>query len=101
MYASFISNYFPSCPIFDINSMWMKTCRENLHEHVHPHCFKFMKVSKVVMYYRKWSGDKWMGPVTILKVIIKFAFSLIYRRLISSTKKLNQRIVTFANYFQE
>ena len=35
---------------------------------VNPHCFKFEKVdSKVVMYYRKWSQDEWMGPINILK----------------------------------
>lgn len=58
---------FRLAQMFDI-STWMKTCRETLHDLVHPHCFKFTKKdSKVVMYYRKWSCDNCMGPVTILK----------------------------------
>ena len=45
---------------------WMKFTRENLHKHVHSHCFKFEKVdSKLVMYYRKWSKDEEMGPINI------------------------------------
>ena len=57
--------------MFDVGA-WMKFYRESLHEHVHPHCFKFEKVdSKVVMYYRKWSNDNWMGPVNVLKVSSK------------------------------
>ena len=55
--------------MFDVGA-WMKDCRETLHEHVHPHCFKFIRRnSKVVMYYRKWSKNEQMGPVHILKVI--------------------------------
>ena len=57
--------------MFDVGA-WMKFYRESLHEHVHAHCFKFEKVdSKVVMYYRKWSNDNWMGPVNVLKVFSK------------------------------
>ena len=53
--------------MFDVGA-WMKFARESLHEHVNPHCFKFEKVdSKVVMYYRKWSQDEWLGPINILK----------------------------------
>ena len=94
---------FRLAQMFDI-STWMKTCRETLHEHVHAHCFKFTKKdSKVVMYYRKWSCDNCMGPVTILKVTDKFSFSPIYRRLrnqLFQKKKLNRLMVTFSNYFQ-
>lgn len=37
--------------MFDVGA-WMKVYRETLHEHVHPHCFKFIKQnSKVVMFY--------------------------------------------------
>ena len=67
------------CPVafrlmqmFDVGA-WMKECRETLHEHMHPHCLKFIKRnSKVVMYYRKWNKNEWMAPavpVNILKVI--------------------------------
>ena len=57
--------------MFDVGA-WIKVYRETLHEHVHPHCFKFVKKdSKVVMFYRKWSKEEWMGPVDILKVIKK------------------------------
>lgn len=57
--------------MFDVGA-WIKVYRETLHEHVHPHCFKFVKKdSKVVMFYRKWSKEEWMGPVDILKVIEK------------------------------
>ena len=66
----------------NIKSTWMKTCGETSHEHVHPHCFKFTKKdSKVVMYFHKWSGDKWTEPANILKVINKFTFSLMNRQL--------------------
>ena len=55
--------------MFDVGA-WMKECRDTLHKHVHPHCFKLIKRnSKVVMYYPKWSMNDWMGPVNILKVI--------------------------------
>jgi len=51
-------------------SAWMKECRETLHEHMDPLCFKFIKMNpRVVIYYRKWSKNEWMGPVNILKVI--------------------------------
>ena len=78
---------FRLAQMFDINT-WMKTSRETLHEHVHPHCFKFAKKdSKVVMHYRKWSCDKWMGPVNILKVTDKSAFPPMYGQLISFSRK--------------
>lgn len=55
--------------MFDIKE-WLDPHSDDLHKHVRPHCFKFVKNNKgeAVMYYRKWSGDDWMGPVRLLKV---------------------------------
>ena len=49
---------------------WFQPHSHDLHRHVEPHCFKFEKNQdgNAVMFYRKWSGEAWMGPVRILKV---------------------------------
>ena len=56
--------------VFNVDA-WLKPHLTTLHEHTHPHCFKFAcegETMKAVMYYRKWSSDDWMGPVQVLKV---------------------------------
>ena len=43
----------PTWAMFEVGT-WVKDCREMLHEHMHLHCFKFIKRnSKAVMYYKK------------------------------------------------
>ncbi|XP_028416665.1 uncharacterized protein LOC114540736 [Dendronephthya gigantea] len=56
-----------SC-IYDIKKL-LDGHSEDLHNHVKPHCFKFVRneKNKAVMYYRKWSDDEWMGPISLLK----------------------------------
>ena len=68
-----------SCPskMYDVKE-WLDPHSDDLHKHVKPHCFKFVRdnTNKAVMYYRKWSGEDWMGPVQLLKVIEYFLNSL-------------------------
>ncbi|CAB4023645.1 Hypothetical predicted protein [Paramuricea clavata] len=54
--------------MFDVRE-WLNAHSHNIHQHVKPHCFKFVRNEKgeAVMFYRKWSGENWMGPVRILK----------------------------------
>ena len=54
--------------MYDIKE-WLQPHSHDLHQHVQPHCFKFVRnhEGKAVMFYRKWSGEAWMGPVRILK----------------------------------
>ena len=54
-----------------------------LHEHTHPHCFKFVRGGidgSSQMFYRKWTGDPWMGPVSVLKVIKTRCMMMFERR---------------------
>ena len=54
---------------YDIKD-WLNPHSVDIHQHVKPHCFKFVKNgnNEAVMYYRKWSGEPWMGPIRLLKV---------------------------------
>ena len=55
--------------IFDIKQ-WIGPETADVHGHVKPYCFKFIRDSdgKANRLYRKWSHEKWMGPVQMLKV---------------------------------
>ena len=57
--------------MYDIKG-WLAPHSMDLHQHVQPHCFKFANNEKneAVMFYRKWSGERWTGPVRLLKVCI-------------------------------
>ncbi|CAB4033100.1 Hypothetical predicted protein, partial [Paramuricea clavata] len=43
---------------------WLQPHSNDLHQHVQPHYFKFVRnhEGKAVIFYRKWSGEAWMGP---------------------------------------
>ena len=47
------------CNVYDIKE-WLNPQSHDLHHHVQPHCFKFVRNEKdqSLMYYRKWSGEK-------------------------------------------
>ena len=51
---------------------WLDPYAEDIHRHVQPHRFNFEKNAngKAVMFYRKWGGESWLGPVQLLKVNI-------------------------------
>ena len=55
--------------MYDVKE-WLSPHSYDIHHHVKPHCFKFVRNEhdKAVMYYRKWSDEKWMGPIRLLKV---------------------------------
>lgn len=59
--------------MYDIKE-WLNPHSHDLHRHVQPHCFKFVRNEKreAVMYYRKWSGEQWMGPIRLLKISVLF-----------------------------
>ncbi|PFX12470.1 hypothetical protein AWC38_SpisGene23570 [Stylophora pistillata] len=56
--------------VYDIKSL-ISDHAEELHEHTVPKCFKFNLNSegKATMHYRKWSHERWQGPIVILKSI--------------------------------
>ena len=58
--------------MFDVGA-WVEGQVEEIHHHTKPHCFKFIRneAGKAVMYYRKWSGEEWMGPIQMLKVDVR------------------------------
>ena len=55
--------------MFDVKQ-WLQPHSHELHRHVQPHCFKFVRNEngEAVMFYRKWSGNAWLGPVRVIKV---------------------------------
>lgn len=55
--------------VFEVKA-WIGPATADVHGHVKPHCFKFVRddAGKAIMFYRKWSHEEWMGPIQMLKV---------------------------------
>ena len=59
--------------VYDVKS-WLDPVLSGLHNHTHPHVFKFVRDSSgnSKMLYKNWSEDKWLpedsSGVSVLKV---------------------------------
>ena len=63
--------------VMDVKA-WLLPCTEQLHNHSHPHIFKFYKCKNgsTEMKYKRWNHDEWLPDrqlgLKLLKVVCAF-----------------------------